>query len=118
MTASLAGYLASAGAPLYSAAKHGVVGYMRALKQDCAKVGIAISVIAPGITLTPIILGRRTGQTLDEWGKDMGSRGVPDQQRRDNCIDGSESNGARCESKWIRLSHPGEQDSRVRGWNC
>lgn len=77
MTASLAGYLASAGAPLYSAAKHGVVGYMRALKQDCAKVGIAISVIAPGITLTPIILGRRTGQTLDEWGKDMGDRGVP-----------------------------------------
>ena len=77
MTASLAGYLASAGAPLYSAAKHGVVGYMRALKQDCAKVGIAISVIAPGITLTPIILGRRTGQTLEEWGTDMGDRGVP-----------------------------------------
>ncbi|KAK5169837.1 uncharacterized protein LTR77_005815 [Saxophila tyrrhenica] len=77
MTASLAGYLASAGAPLYSAAKHGVVGYLRALKGDCAKVGIAISVIAPGITLTPIILGRRTGQTLQEWGKDMGDRGVP-----------------------------------------
>ncbi|KAK3046068.1 hypothetical protein LTR09_012406 [Extremus antarcticus] len=77
MTASLAGYLASAGAPLYSAAKHGVVGYLRALKGDCAKVGIAISVIAPGITLTPIILGRRTGQTLQEWGKDMGERGVP-----------------------------------------
>ncbi|KAI7705634.1 hypothetical protein KC353_g12760 [Hortaea werneckii] len=49
MTASLAGYLASAGAPLYSAAKHGVVGYLRALKGDCAKVGIALSVIAPGI---------------------------------------------------------------------
>jgi NAD(P)-dependent dehydrogenase (short-subunit alcohol dehydrogenase family) len=77
MTASLAGYLASAGAPLYSAAKHGVVGYLRALKGDCAKAGIAISVIAPGITLTPIILGRRTGQTLQEWGKDMGGRGVP-----------------------------------------
>lgn len=29
MTASLAGYLASAGAPLYSAAKHGVVPYPR-----------------------------------------------------------------------------------------
>lgn len=77
MTASLAGYLASAGAPLYSAAKHGVVGYLRALKGDCAKVGIALSVIAPGITLTPIILGRRTGQTLQEWGKDMSGRGVP-----------------------------------------
>lgn len=77
MTASLAGYLASAGAPLYSAAKHGVVGYLRALKQDCAKVGIALSVIAPGITLTPIILGRREGQTLQEWGQDMSGRGVP-----------------------------------------
>lgn len=77
MTASLAGYLASAGAPLYSAAKHGVVGYLRALKGDCAKVGIAISVIAPGITLTPIILGRREGQSLKDWGKDMSDRGVP-----------------------------------------
>ena len=78
MTASLAGYLASAGAPLYSAAKHGVVGYMRALKGDCAKVGIAISVVAPGITLTPIILqGRRKGTTVEEWGKNMSDVGVP-----------------------------------------
>ena len=77
MTASLAGYLASAGAPLYSAAKHGVVGYLRALKSDCAKARIAISVIAPGITLTPIVLGRRTGQTIEEWGKDMEDHGVP-----------------------------------------
>jgi NAD(P)-dependent dehydrogenase (short-subunit alcohol dehydrogenase family) len=77
MTASLAGYLASAGAPLYSAAKHGVVGYLRALKGDCAKVDIAISVIAPGITLTPIILGRRQGQSLEDWAADMANRGVP-----------------------------------------
>ena len=77
MTASLAGYLASAGAPLYSAAKHGVVGYLRALKGDCAKVGIALSVIAPGITLTNIILGRREGQSLEDWGGDMRNRGVP-----------------------------------------
>lgn len=77
MTASLAGYLASAGAPLYSAAKHGVVGYLRALKGDCAKVGIAISVVGPGITLTPIVSGRKKGQSLEDWGKDMGGRGVP-----------------------------------------
>lgn len=77
MTASLAGYLASAGAPLYSAAKHGVVGYLRALKGDCAKTGIAISVIAPGITLTNIIVGRKEGQSLEDWGQDMARRGVP-----------------------------------------
>jgi len=76
-TASLAGYLASAGAPLYSAAKHGVVGYLRALKGDCAKVGIALSVIAPGITLTAIVLGRREGQNLRDWGREMQERGVP-----------------------------------------
>lgn len=77
MTASLAGYLASAGAPLYSAAKHGVVGYMRALKGDCKAQGIAISVIAPGITLTNIVLGRKEGQSLQDWGKEMGGLGVP-----------------------------------------
>lgn len=77
MTASLAGYLASAGAPLYSAAKHGVVGHMRALKGDCAKVGIAISVVGPGITLTSIVLGVREGQSLEDWGQEMASKGVP-----------------------------------------
>lgn len=50
---------------------------MRALKNDCAKTGIAISVVGPGITLTSIVLGVRQGQTLEDWGKEMASRGVP-----------------------------------------
>lgn len=80
MTASLAGYLASAGAPLYSAAKHGVVGLMRALKQECAKVNIAISVVAPAITVTPILnsSNRETdGRTPDAYAKEMAGHGVP-----------------------------------------
>ncbi|KAL2400971.1 hypothetical protein ABEF95_015665 [Exophiala dermatitidis] len=77
MTASLAGYLASAGAPLYSAAKHGIVGLMRALKNDTAKQGIAISVVAPGITLTDIIAGRQPGESLSDWAKRMRALGVP-----------------------------------------
>ncbi|KAJ4985227.1 short chain dehydrogenase reductase family [Stagonosporopsis vannaccii] len=79
MTASLAGYLASAGAPLYSAAKHGVVGLMRALKQECAKVGISISVIAPAITVTPILTAnnRRLGGPADVYAKEMAAKGVP-----------------------------------------
>ncbi|KAL2428435.1 hypothetical protein ABEF91_008579 [Exophiala dermatitidis] len=77
MTASLAGYLASAGAPLYSAAKHGTVGLMRALKNDTAKQGIAISVVAPGITLTDIIAGRKPGESLSDWAKRMRALGVP-----------------------------------------
>ncbi|PSN63895.1 NAD(P)-binding protein [Corynespora cassiicola Philippines] len=79
LTASLAGYLASAGAPLYSAAKHGVVGLMRALKQECAKVNIAISVVAPAITVTPIISSgnRETGMTAQAWADEMAKAGVP-----------------------------------------
>lgn len=77
LTASLAGYLASAGAPLYSAAKHGIVGLMRALKNDCATLDIAISVVAPGITLTEIISGRQKGESLPNWAKRMRALGVP-----------------------------------------
>ncbi|KAF2273249.1 NAD(P)-binding protein [Westerdykella ornata] len=80
LTASLAGYLASAGAPLYSAAKHGVVGLMRALKQECAKLHIAISVVAPAITITPIISGNNRSmmdKAPEAYARDMAARGVP-----------------------------------------
>jgi NAD(P)-dependent dehydrogenase (short-subunit alcohol dehydrogenase family) len=80
MTASLAGYLSSAGAPLYSAAKHGIVGLMRALKNDLATLDIAISVIAPGITKTPILSQERKDlqpQNIEEWAAGMQKLGVP-----------------------------------------
>ena len=80
MTASLAGYLASAGAPLYSAAKHGIVGLMRALKNDLATVNIAVSVVAPGITVTPILVQERSGLAsvdIDKWAVGMQKVGVP-----------------------------------------
>ena len=79
LTASFAGYLASAGAPLYSAAKHGVVGLMRALKQECAKLGISISVVAPAITVTPILTANNTKLAMqpDAYAKQMAEAGVP-----------------------------------------
>ncbi|OCK77593.1 NAD(P)-binding protein [Lepidopterella palustris CBS 459.81] len=79
ITSSLAGYLASAGAPLYSAAKHGVVGLMRALKQETAKLGIAISIVAPAITVTPIISSgyRESGKSPADYAAEMATKGVP-----------------------------------------
>ncbi|ORY03950.1 hypothetical protein BCR34DRAFT_491966 [Clohesyomyces aquaticus] len=79
LTASLAGYLASAGAPLYSAAKHGVVGLMRALKQECAKLDIAVSVVAPAITVTPILStgNRDMGKAPEQYAREMATQGVP-----------------------------------------
>jgi len=50
---------------------------MRALKNDTAKLGIAISVVAPGITLTDIISGRQPGESLQNWAIRMRGLGVP-----------------------------------------
>ncbi|OQO14325.1 hypothetical protein B0A48_01201 [Cryoendolithus antarcticus] len=77
MTASLAGYLASAGAPMYSAAKHGILGLLRSLKNDTATLSISMSIIAPGITLTDIVSGRDPGETLNAWAIRMRKLGVP-----------------------------------------
>ncbi|KAF2809747.1 uncharacterized protein BDZ99DRAFT_463514 [Mytilinidion resinicola] len=79
LTSSLAGYLASAGAPLYSAAKHGVVGLMRALKQETAKLRISIAVVAPAITVTPILSTgyREAGKDPAEYAAAMAEKGVP-----------------------------------------
>ncbi|EMD97726.1 hypothetical protein COCC4DRAFT_174088 [Bipolaris maydis ATCC 48331] len=80
LTASLAGYLGSAGAPLYSAAKHGLVGLLRALKHECAKLRIAISLVAPGITVTPILaqgLPALRDLPPEEHAREMAKWGVP-----------------------------------------
>ena len=50
---------------------------MRALKNDTATLGIAVSVVAPGITLTDIISGRNPGESLSDWAKRMRAVGVP-----------------------------------------
>ena len=57
----------------------GIVGLMRALKQECAKVNIAVSVVAPAITITPIISSgnRETGKSLETYAKEMAGHGVP-----------------------------------------
>lgn len=52
---------------------------MRALKQETAKLNIAVSVIAPGITLTPILKENRECEieSLDAWAAKMRKVGVP-----------------------------------------
>lgn len=57
----------------------GVVGLMRALKQECLKLNIAISVVAPAITVTPILTGnnRRMAASPDVYASEMAKVGVP-----------------------------------------
>jgi len=52
---------------------------MRALKQECVKVGISVSVVAPAITVTPILTAnnRRLGGPAESYAKEMAAKGVP-----------------------------------------
>ena len=56
-TASLAGLTAMEGDSLYTATKHAVVGFVRAVAPQLAERGIRISAIAPGFADTPILEG-------------------------------------------------------------
>jgi hypothetical protein len=53
---------------------------MRALKNDLTKLSIAISVVAPGITVTPILAQERRGldpRNIEDWAVGMQKVGVP-----------------------------------------
>jgi hypothetical protein len=57
----------------------GVVGLMRALKNETAKINIAVSVVAPGITVTPMLGQERKldTETPAQWAAGMQKFGVP-----------------------------------------
>ncbi|KAF1346362.1 hypothetical protein EJ07DRAFT_160534 [Lizonia empirigonia] len=57
----------------------GIVGLMRALKQELAKLSISISVIAPGITTTPILTvnNKRLNASPEDYSREMAAKGVP-----------------------------------------
>ncbi|KAM0810359.1 hypothetical protein AB5N19_10708 [Seiridium cardinale] len=77
IVSSFAGYMGNAGAPFYNAAKHAIVGLFRSLKSETPKLGIAISVVAPALTETPM-LARGTSsleENADNFAK-MSASGV------------------------------------------
>jgi NAD(P)-dependent dehydrogenase (short-subunit alcohol dehydrogenase family) len=54
-TASLAGLIAFSPDPVYTATKHAVVGFVRAVAPQLHEMGITINAICPGIVDTPLL---------------------------------------------------------------
>jgi NAD(P)-dependent dehydrogenase (short-subunit alcohol dehydrogenase family) len=68
-TAGLKGY---AGTTAYTASKHGVIGFTRALALETARLGVTVNAVCPGYTETDISeraaasIATATGRTLEE----------------------------------------------------
>jgi NAD(P)-dependent dehydrogenase (short-subunit alcohol dehydrogenase family) len=53
--ASIAGLVGFTGLPAYTASKHGLVGLTKTAALECAKTGVRINAVCPGVIKTPMI---------------------------------------------------------------
>lgn len=69
-TASVAAYDGQIGQAAYSASKGGVVGMTLTIARDLAQFGVRVMTIAPGLFLTPLLMGLPQ-DALDSLGKQV-----------------------------------------------
>lgn len=81
--ASVAGLVGSPGLPAYVSSKHGVVGLTKTAALECAKLGIRVNAVCPGVIQTPMI-DRLTGkeeETIEQFTglEPVGRFGLPEE---------------------------------------
>lgn len=80
---SVAGLVGFAGLPAYVASKHGVIGLTKTSALECAKSGIRVNAVCPGVIKTPMI-DRLTGnkkEAVDQFTamEPVGRFGLPEE---------------------------------------
>ncbi|GIV34426.1 MAG: short chain dehydrogenase [Chitinophagales bacterium] len=81
--ASVAGLIGFPGLPAYVASKHGIIGLTKTAALECAKKGVRINAVCPGVIKTPMI-DRVTGRKKEvekayENMEPIGRMGKPDE---------------------------------------